>query len=363
MPEESHGLFHLGKKDDEPAAREASSSPEEHHGLFHLGAKQEEPPPPPEEHHGLFHLGAKQEEPPPPPEKHGLFHLGKEEPPPPPPPAGLMARLFHRAPVTPEPASPQRPQLFRHHSFRSALYILGLLSLIAWIVPGILPDDFRWYGLLVGAALLLGGILLTGDWHPLSGMLGLRKVRVPTSAAGVAEVVAEHEAQSLIGKVTSEDDQPKASVAQRLAPWHWPWSARAREAAQEQKAEEVKKFKHVGILGKILMGIMAAVMGYGANRIIQTLHPPANLSSLPGTAHWAIVLVTIGLILFVVFTRIRTFRHHWLSPFGIIRRLIIFFVVTAVVALAATLLSGSSSLGQGYGELIGGLVGMLAVLF
>jgi hypothetical protein len=339
MPEESHGLFHLGKKDDEPAA------PRE------------------EEHHGLFHLG-KQEEPPPQPEKHGLFHLGKDEPPPPPPPpAGLMARLFHRAPVTPEPASPQRPQLFRHHSFRSALYILGLLFLIAWIVPGILPDDFRLYGLLVGAALLLGGILLTGDWHPLSGMLGLRKVRVPTSAAGVAEAVAEHEAQAIIGKVTSEDDQPRASVAQRLAPWHWPWSARAREVAQEHKAEEVKKFKHVGILGKILMGIMAAVMGYGANRIIQALHPPANLSSLPGTAHWVIVLVTIGLILFIVFTRIRTFRRHWLSPFGIIRRLIIFFIVTALVGLAATLLSGSSTLGQGYGELIGGLVGMLAVLF
>ncbi|HEY7355140.1 MAG TPA: hypothetical protein VH590_01705 [Ktedonobacterales bacterium] len=342
MSEESHGLFHLGKKDDEPAA----PPPEEHHGLFHLGEKQEEPPPPPPEEH------------------HGLFHFGKEEPPPPPPPpAGLMARLFHRAPVTPEPASPKRPQLFRHHSFRSALYILGLLALLAWIVPGILPNDLRFYGLLVGAALLLGGILLTGDWHPLSGMLGLRKVRVPTSATGVAEVVAEHEAQSVIGKVTSEDEQPKTSVAQRLAPWHWPWSEQSREMAREQKAEEARKFRHVGILGRVLMGIMAAVMGYGANRIIQALHPPASLSSLPGTLHWVIVLVTLGLILFIVFTRIRSFRHHWLSPFGIIRRLIVFLVVTAVVALAATLLTGSAALGQGYGELIGGLAGLLAVLF
>lgn len=366
MSEESHGLFHLGKRDDEPAAREAAPAPEEHHGLFHLGEKQEEPPSPsPEEHHGLFHLGKQEEPPPPSPEEHhGLFHFGKEEPPPPPPPpAGLMARLFHRAPVTPEPASPQRPQLFRHHSFRSALYILGLLALLAWIVPGILPDEFRWYGLIIGAALLLGGILLTGDWHPLSGMLGLRKVRVPTSATGVAEVVAEREAKDIIGKVTSEDDQPHTSAAQRLAPWRWPWSAQSREMAREQKAEEARKFKHVGILGRVLMGIMAAVMGYGANRIVQALHPPANLSSLPGTLHWVIVLVTLGLILFIVFTRIRSFRHHWLSPFGIIWRLIIFLVVTAVVALAATLLSGSATLGQGYGELIGGLVGWLAVLF
>src|SRR5579883_1192705 len=324
MSEESHGLFHLGHKDDQPAEtpKEAAPPAEEHHGLFHLG-KQEEPPPPP-----------------PPPEKHGLFHLGSHEepPPPPPPPAGLMGRLFHRAPVSPEPASPQRPQLFRHHSFRSALYILGLL-------------------------LLLGGILLTGDWHPLSGMLGLRKVRVPTSASGVATVVAEHEAKSVIAKVTKEDDEaPKASVGQRLAPWHWPWSERAREAAQERKAEEAKKFTHVGIFNKVLMGIMVAVMGFGANKIISRLHPPANLSSLPNYAHWIIVLVTIALILGIITTRIRTFRHHWLTPFGVIRRLLIFLIAIAVVGLTASLLTNDQTLGQGYGELIGGLVGILAIL-
>jgi hypothetical protein len=273
-----------------------------------------------------------------------------------------MARLFHRAPVTAEPASPQRPQLFRHHSFRSALYILGLLLLLAWIVPGILPNDWRFYSLALGAALLLGGILLTGDWHPLSGMLGLRKVRVPTSATGVAEVVAEHEAKDLLNKAESEGDQPKETVAQRIAPWNWPWSEQAREAAQEHKAEEAKKFKHVGIFGKILMGVMAAVMGYGANRVILALHPPASLSDFPSYAHVAIILVTIGLILAIVFLRVRTFRHHWLSPFGIIRRLIIFFLVTAIVAFAARLLTGDAALSEGYGELVGGLVGLLAVL-
>ncbi len=364
MSEEHHGLFHLGKKDDEPdTAPKADSSEEEHHSLFHFGEKKE-PQPPPEEHHGFFHLGKREEPPSPPPEKHGFFHFGKdEEPPPPPPPTGWMARLFHRTPVTAEPASPQRPQLFRHHSFRSALYILGLLLLIAWIVPGALPADFRFYSLAIGAALLLGGILLTGDWHPLSSMLGLRKVRIPTSAAGVAEVMAEREARDMLEKVTREDDpQPKETVAQRLAPWHWPWSQRAREAAQEHKAEETKKFKHVGIVGKILMGIMAAVMGYGANRIVQAIQPPANLSSLPGYLHTAVILVTIALMLFIVFTRIRTFRQHWLSPFGIIRRLIVFFIVAAAVALVASLLTASASLGQGYGELIGGLVGILAVV-
>jgi len=346
MSEEPHGLFHFGKKDELPEmSQEASPPPKEHHGLFHLGKKEEPPPPPP-------------------PEKHGLFHFGKEAPPPPPPPpAGLMARLFHRAPVTPEPASPQRPQLFRHHSFRSALYILGLLLLLAGIA-NVLPG-YRFATLAIGAALLLGGVLLTGDWHPLSGMLGLRRVRIPTSTTGVAAVVAEHEAREIINKVTREDGEDakaRESVAQRLAPWHWPWSARAREAAQEQKAGEAKKFKHVGIGGKILMGIMAAVMGHGANMIIQALHPPAGLSAFPAYAHWAIILVTIALILFIVTTRIRTFRHHWLSPFAILRRLLIFFIVAAVVAVLAGLLTQSSALGQGYGELIGGLVGWLAVL-
>jgi hypothetical protein len=339
---------------------------EESHGLFHFGKKEEAPPPPtPEEHHGLFHLGEKKEAPPPPaPEHHGLFHLGKEETPPPPPqPSGLMAWLFHRAPVSPEPASPRRPQLFRHHSFRTALYILGLVLLLAWIVPGILPDALRFYSLAIGAALLLGGILLTGDWHPLSGMLGLRKVRVPTSAAGVAEVVAEHEAKAAIDKVTREDDeQPKETVAQRLAPWHWPWSAQAREVAQEQKAEEAKKFKHVGIFGKVLMGIMAVVMGYGANTILEKSPHSADLNTLTSYAHGTIILITIALVLFTIFTRIRTFRHHWLSPLGIVRRLIVFFIVTAAVAFAASLLTGNAALGQGYGELIGGLVGLLAVL-
>jgi hypothetical protein len=347
MSEESHGLFHFGHKDDQPAERPKEATPpeEEHHGLFHLG-KQEEPPPPP------------------PPEKHGLFHLGShEEPPPPPPPQGLMARLFHRAPVTPEPASPQRAQLFRHHSFRSALYILGLLLLIAGFLPGIFPSGYGIYGVVIGAALLLGGVLLTGDWHPLSGMLGLRKVRVPTSASGVATMVAEHEAKSVIDKVTKEDDEePNASAAQRLAPWHWPWSERAREAAQERKAEEAKKFTHVGIFNKVLMGIMVAVMGFGANKIISRLHPPANLSSLPNYAHWIIVLVTIALILGIITTRIRTFRHHWLSPFGVIRRLLIFLIAIAVVGLTASLLTNDQTLGQGYGELIGGLVGILAIL-
>jgi uncharacterized membrane protein YeaQ/YmgE (transglycosylase-associated protein family) len=274
-----------------------------------------------------------------------------------------MARLFHRAPVTPEPASPRIPQLFRHHSFRAALYILGFLLVIAWMVPGILPGAFRFYSLALGAILLLGGILLTGDWHPLSGMLGLRRVRVPTSAAEVAEAVAEHEAREVMEKVTREDDdQPKASVAQRVAPWHWPWSQRAREAAQEQKAEEAKKFKHVGIFGKILMGVMAAVMGYGANTILTRAPHTADLDTFANYTHGAIILVTIGLVLFVVFTRIRTFRHHWLSPFGIARRLIAFFIITIVVAFAASLITGDTALGEGYGELIGGLAGMLAVL-
>ncbi len=360
MSEESHGLFHLGKKDDEPEAAPKEAAPPEaaHHGLFHK--EEAPPPPPPEEHHGLFHLGKEEAPPPPPPEKHGLFHLGKEEPPPPPPPPqGLMARLFHSAPVTPEPASPQRPQLFRHHSFRSALYILGLLMLLAGIVNAI--PDYRSVIVGLGFALLLGGLLLTGDWHPLSGMLGLRKVRVPTSASGVATVVAEHEAKDVIGKVTKEDGadaQAKASTAQRLAPWNWPWS----HHAQEQKAEEAKKFKHIGLGGKVLMGVMAGTMGHGANTVLDQSAPPANLTGFATYAHWAIGVLTIVLILWIITTHIRTFRHHWLSPFGIIRRLIVFLVVSAVVTLGVGLLTSNPTLGQGYGELVGGFVGLLAVL-
>ncbi len=346
MPEESHGLFHFSKQDDKPAA---PPKEQEHHSLFGFLSKKENKPAP----------HTKEQEP------HGLFHFGKEEePPPPPPPAGWMARLFHRAPVTAEPASPERPQLLRHPSFRSACYILGLLLLIAGIIPGILPAGFRFYSLALGAALLLGGILLTGDWHPLSGIFGIRKVRLPTSTLGVAEIMAEREVKEVLAKVTSEDDpQPQQPIAQRLVPWRWPWSQRAREAAEKEQTEEAKKFKHVGIIGKILMGLMAAVMGFGANRIVQSLQPPDNLSALPGYAHTAVILITILLILLIVFTRIRTFRRHWLSPFGIIRRLIIFLVVTVAVALAATLITGNAALGQSYGELIGGLVGMLAVLF
>jgi len=274
-----------------------------------------------------------------------------------------MARLFHRAPVTPEPASPQRPQLLRHHSFRSALYILGLLLLLAGIVD-VIPG-YRFVSLALGAALLLGGILLTGDWHPLSGMLGLRRVRVPTSASSVATIVAEHEAKDVIGKVEKASEgnqQPKESIAQRLTPWNWPWSAGAREAAQEQKVEEARKFKHVGLGGKILMGVMAGVMGHGANTILEQAGHPANLNGFASYAHWAVVVLTIALILLIITTRIRTFRHHWLSPFAIIRRLVIFLVVAAVVTLGVGLLTNDPSLGQGYGELVGGLIGMLAVL-
>lgn len=352
MPEESRGFLHFGKKDDEPETAPKTPPAEEHHGILDL-LKKEEPPPPP-----------------PPPEKpRGLFHFGEHQQPEQPVAAApkevegsWTARLFHRAPVTPEPASPQRPQILRHHSFRSALYIAGFLCLLAGIVPGLLPDGYRFYALIAAGALLIGGILLTGDWHPLTGMFGLRRVKVPTTTAGVATYLAEREAKDAIEKVAKEEE-PAQPAARRLAPWRWPWSASAREAAQEKQAQAAKAFTHVGLVGKILMGIMAAVMAYGANTILQQAARPANLKGFDTIAHWAIVLLAIALILFIVTTRMRSFRHHWLSPFGILRRLLIFFVVTAVVALAAGILTKDPLLGQGYGEAIGGLVGLLAILF
>lgn len=356
MPEESHGFLHFGKKDDEPEPAPAAPPAEEHHGLLDLFKKEEPPPPPPpEKPHGLFHFGEHQQE-----ERRPAAAVATA-----PKEAGesWTARLFHRAPVTPEPASPQRPQILRHHSFRSALYIAGFLCLLAGIVPGLLPDGYRFYGLIAAGALLIGGVLLTGDWHPLSGMFGLRRVKLPTTTAGVATYLAEREAKEAIDKVTQEGEEPAQPAARRLAPWRWPWSARAREAEQEKQAEAAKKFTHVGLLGKILMGIMAAVMAYGANTIVEQAAKPANLSGFATLAHWVIVLLAVALILFIVITRIRSFRHHWLSPFGILRRLLIFFVVTAVVALAAAVLTKDPVLGQGYGEAVGGLVGMLAVLF
>ena len=357
MPEESHGFLHFGKKDEEPEpAPKAAPPAEEHHGLLDLLKKEEPPPPPPppEKPHGLFHLGEHQQE-----ERRPAVAVAtapKEAS------GGWTARLFHRAPVTPEPASPQRPQILRHHSVRSALYIAGFLCLLAGIVPGLLPDGYRFYGLLAAGALLIGGVLLTGDWHPLTGMFGLRRVKVPTTTTGVAAYLAEREAKAAIEKVTKEDD-PAQPSSRRLAPWHWPWSEQAREAAQEKQAEQAKAFTHVGLAGKILMGIMAAVMAYGANIIVQQAARPADLGGFATVAHWAIVLLAIALIIFIVTTRFRSFRHHWLSPFGILRRLLIFFVVTAVVALAAGILTKDPLLGKGYGEAIGGLVGMLAVLF
>ena len=354
MPEESHGFLHFGKKDDEPETAPTAPPAEEHHGLLDLLKKAEPPPPPPppEKPRGLFHFGEHQQK----EQRPAVATASKETG------ESWTARLFHRAPVTPEPASPQRPQIFRHHSFRSALYIGGFLCLLAGIVPGLLPDGYRFYGLIAAAALLIGGVLLTGDWHPLSGMFGLRRVKMPTTTAGVATYLAEREAKEAIEKVTKEEDEAQPA-ARRLAPWHWPWSARAREEEQEKQAEQAKAFTHVGLLGKILMGIMAAVMAYGANIIVEQAARPANLSGFATLAHWVIVLLAVALILFIVITRIRSFRHHWLSPFGILRRLLIFFVVTAVVALAAGILTKDPLLGQGYGEAVGGLVGMLAVLF
>ena len=356
MPEESHGFLHFGKKDDEPEPAPTAPPPaEEHHGLLDLLKKEEPPPPPPppEKPRGLFHFGEHQQE---------AQHTAAVATAPKEAGGGWTARLFHRAPVTPEPASPQRPQILRHHSFSSALYIAGFLCLLAGIVPGLLPDGYRFYGLIAAGALLIGGILLTGDWHPLTGMFGLRRVKIPTTTTGVATYLAEREAKDAIEKVTKEEE-PAQPAARRLAPWRWPWSARAREAEQEKRAEQAKAFTHIGLVGKILMGIMAAVMAYGANIILQQSPRPANLSGFATIAHWAIVLLAIALILFIVTTRLRSFRHHWLSPLGILRRLLIFFVVTAVVALAAGILTKDPLLGQGYGEAIGGLVGLLAVLF
>ena len=357
MPEESHGFLHFGKQDDKPEPAPTAQPPaEEHHGLLDLFKKEEPPPPPPppEKPHGLFHFGEQHQEEQRPAAAVATAPKAASE--------GWAERLFHRTPVTPEPASPQRPQIFRHHSFRSALYIGGSLCLLAGIVPGLLPGGYRFYAWIAAGALLIGGILLTGDWHPLTGMFGLRRAKLPTTTAGVATYLAEREAKDTIEKVTREDE-PAQSPARRFSPWRWPWSEQAREAAQEKQAEQAKAFKHVGLAGKVLMGIMAAVMAYGANIIVQQAARPANLNGFESIAHWAIVLLAIGLILFIVATRIRSFRHHWLSPFGMLRRLLIFFVVTAVVALAAGILTKDPLLGQGYGEAIGGLVGLLAVLF
>lgn len=382
MPEETHGFLHFGKKDDDPPAapKEPPQPADEHHGLLDLFKKEETPPPPPtvEEHHGLLGLFKKEEPPPPPPlaRSYGWFRFGRhqdttaetqkapvalamEER----PSGSWLARLFHRAPVTPEPASPKRPQLVRHHSVRSALYILGALGVLSGLLPGILPDGYRFYGLIAGGALLLGGLLLTGDWHPLTGMLGLRRVRLPTSAGGIAALVAEREAKEAIEYVTKSSDEPEQPLTRRLAPWHWPWSQRARAAAQEQQAEREKAFKHVGLGGKILMGILLAVMGHGANLILQYTPRPPHLNAFTTFAHWAIILATIVLILLMVTTRIRTFRRHWLGLSGLLRRALVFFVVAAIAALVAGILTEDPLLGQGYGELIGGLAGILAVLF
>lgn len=347
MSEESHGLFHLGKKTEESQETPQSlPPPEEHHGLLHLFDKQEAPPPPP------------------PPEKHGLLEgvehlLGKKEapPPPPPPPETLWGKLFHRKPVTPEPAAPERPALFQAHSFRSALYILGIILLIGGIFPGIVDSAYRFPILAGGAILLIGGILLTGDWHPLTGMLGLRQVHLPTGTA-LAAKLAEREVKGEVEKLTGEA-QPAQPLTKRLAPWNWPWSARARAAEQ---AEEAKKYKHVGLGGKILMGIMIAVLGHGALTLVQAKYLPSDLSSFASFAHPTIILASIVLILLIITAHIPTRRSHWLSPFGILRRVLIFFVVAAVAALVAGLLTHDPELGNAYGQIIGALAAILAVL-
>jgi hypothetical protein len=354
MPDESHGLFHLGKKDE--ASHEtppAAPPPEEQHGLLsgveHLLGKKEPPPPPP----------------PPLPEKHGLLEgvehlLGKKEPPPPPPPPpeGFWQRLFHRKPVTPEPTSPQRPALLQHVSFRSTLYIIGLVLLLAGAVPGVVDSSYRFLILAGGAILLLGGILLTGDWHPLTGMLGLRPVHLPIGGS-IATKLAEREAKDEVAKLTG--DSETAAPMKRVAPWHWPWSERAREAAQAEQAEKVKKYKHVGLGGKILMGIMIAVLGHGALTLVDH-YLPADFKSFASFAHPAIILATIVLILCIVTAHIPTRRTHWLGPFGILRRVLIFFVVAAVAALVAGLLSHDQVLGDAYGQVIGAFAAILAIL-
>jgi hypothetical protein len=367
MPEETHGFLHFGKKEDEPEGAPKAPPPpaEEAHGLLHL-FKKEEPPAPPappaEQPHGLFHFGGQAHA-----EEAKTTKGTAPEAPDTPQQGGLLARLFHRAPVTPEPASPQRPQIVRHHSFRSALYIVGCLCVLAALLPGILPDAYRFLGFIIGGALLLGGILLTGDWHPLTGMLGLRRVRLPTSTGGVAALLAEREAKEALEKVTQSADEaakPAEPLARRLPPWRWPWSGRAGQTtAQEKQAEEHKDFTHVGLAGKVLMGVMAAVMGHGATLILQQTPRPASLSAFGTFAHYGLILLTIVLIIYIVTTRIRSFRRHWLSLFGLLRRVLVFFVVAAIAALVAGLLTKDPMLGQGYGEAIGGLVGMLAVLF
>ncbi len=344
MPEESHGFLHFGKKEDEPKVAPKANQPsvEEPHGLFHLGGRANA-------------------------EESKKAEVTVTQTPKNNQQGGLMARLFHRVPITPEPASPQRPQIVRHHSFRSALYILGCLCLLAGILPGVLPDEYRFFGFIIGGALLLGSILLTGDWHPLTGMLGLRPVRFPTSAGGVATLLAEREVKETLEKVTQsaqEEAKPAEPLARRLPPWRWPWSGHAGQTtAQEKQAAEHKDFTHVGLAGKVLMGVMAAVMGHGANIILQQTPRPASLNAFGTFAHYALILLTIVLIIYIITTRIRSFRHHWLSLFGLLRRVLIFFVVAAIAALVAGLLTKDPMLGQGYGEAIGGLVGMLAVLF
>jgi len=332
MPEESPGFLHFGKKEEQPEPTPKA------------------PPPPAEEAHGLLNLFKKEEPSPPPP---------------PPPPEGLMARLFHRVPVTPEPASPKRPQLVRHHSFRSALYILGGLSLLASILPDNPLDMYRFVGFFIGAALLLGGILLTGDWHPLTGMFGLRPVRLPTGTGGVAAVLAEHEVKETVEKVEQEAGvaaKPAEPPARRLPPWRWPWSERSLPTAQQEQAKDQRDFKHVGLAGKVLMGVMAGVIGHGAILILNTSHP-SSFNAFSGVATFALTLLTIALIIYIIFSRIRSFRRHWLSPFGLIRRVLIFFVVAAIAAVVAIILTKDPMLGQGYGEAVGGLVALLAVLF
>jgi hypothetical protein len=346
MSEESHGLFHLGKKDEEQETPQ-SLPPPEHHGLLHMFDKEEPPPPPP------------------PPEKHGLLEgvehlLGKKEeppPPPPPPPASLWGKLLHRKPVTPEPTSPQRPALLQTHTFRSALYILGIILLIGGIIPGIIDSAYRFPVLAGGAILLIGGILLTGDWHPLTGMLGLRQVHLPVGT-GLAAKLAEREVKGEVEKITGEAP-PAQPLTKRLAPWHWPWSARARAEAQ---AEEAKKYKHVGLGGKILMGIMIAVLGHGALTLVQAKYLPSDLNSFASFAHPTIIIATILLIVFIVTAHIPTRRQHWISPLGFLRRVLIFFVVAALAALGVGLLTHNQELGNAYGQIIGALAAILAVL-
>jgi hypothetical protein len=345
MSEESHGLFHLGKKNAEKETPQALPPPEEH-GLLHLFHKQEEAPPPP-----------------PPPEKHGLLDgvehlLGKKEPPPPPPPPeGLWGKLFHRKPVTPEPTSPLRAALLQSHTFRSALYILGIIFLIGGIIPGIVDSAYRFPILAGGAILLIGGILLTGDWHPLTGILGLRQVHLPAGTAFAAKL-AEREVKGEVQKLTGQE-QPVQPLTKRLAPWRWPWSARAREAEQ---AEQARKHKHVGLGGKILMGIMLAVLGHGALTLVQAKYLPSDLSSFASFAHPTIIIASILLIVFVVTAHIPTRRTHWISPLGFLRRVLIFFIVAAVAALGVGLLTHNQELGNAYGQIIGALAAILAVL-